>query len=173
MHLQIKIRFQILKRRCLVNPHRPTFLHLSPKICLKDLKGICRLVRQRITVYRNIYYNQHYVLSSMCTVERKWSVAVTMHLELNEFLKKEEEEKEEEEKSGVGVRQGRLSRREFPVHHCCLSMMSPRSIMLSHISSFYATCCYTQGQIEHCQGQKFYAGDKAGVVDILAILFRT
>ena len=85
-----------------VNPHRPTFLHLSPKICLKDLKGICRLVRQRITVYSNIYYNQHYVLSSMCAVERKWSVAVTMHLQLNEFLqeekKKEEEEKEEEEK---------------------------------------------------------------------------
>ena len=98
--------------------------------------------RELRTVERNIYYNQHYVLSCMCTcaVERKWSVAVTMHLELNEFLKKEEEEKEEEEKSGVGVRQGRLSRREFPVHHCCLSMMSPRSIMLSHISSFYATC---------------------------------
>ena len=37
-----------------VNPHRPTFLHLSPKICLKDLKGICRLVRQGITVYSNI-----------------------------------------------------------------------------------------------------------------------
>ena len=136
----------MLKRRCSVNPQRPTFLHLSPKICLKDLKGICRLVRQRIAKCSNIYYNEHYILPSMCTIECQWSVAVTMHLELNEFLKKEEEEKEEEEKSGVGVRQGRLSRREFPVHHCCLSMMSPRSIMLSHISSFYATCWYTQGQ---------------------------
>jgi len=86
IHLQIKIRSQMLKRRCSVNPQRPTFLHLSPKICLKDLKGICRLVRQRIAKCSNIYYNEHYILPSMCTIECQWSVAVTMHLELNEFL---------------------------------------------------------------------------------------
>ena len=49
-----------------VNPHRPTFLHLSPKICLKDLKGICRLVRQGITVYSNIYYTSNIMYSLVC-----------------------------------------------------------------------------------------------------------
>ena len=49
-----------------VNPHRPTFLHLSPKICLKDLKGICRLVRHRELQYTAISNTSNIMYSLVC-----------------------------------------------------------------------------------------------------------